>query len=110
VDFLIADQAPGNMYNLYRWGGYLIWRLYPERSVFIDGRADVYGDEFIEEYLQVYQLREGWDESLARYDVGLVLIDRTSALSTVLKETPAWDCSYTDELAAVFVRQDAVGP
>ncbi|MDH4209650.1 MAG: hypothetical protein OEV76_12295, partial [Anaerolineae bacterium] len=58
VDFLADRQTIGKMYNLYHWGGYLIWRLYPEHKVFIDGRADVYGDAFIEEYLQVYQLRE----------------------------------------------------
>ena len=26
------------MYNDINWGGYLIWRLAPERKVFIDGR------------------------------------------------------------------------
>ena len=34
----LAEQ-PG--YNSYNWGGYLIWRGLP---VFVDGRADVYGD------------------------------------------------------------------
>ncbi len=105
VDFLVEGETSGNMYNLYHWGGYLIWRLYPEQKVFIDGRADVYGDPFIEEYLRVYQLREGWSEPLASYDVELVLIDRASALSTVLNESHAWDRVYTDEIAAVFIRR-----
>jgi len=36
------------MFNEYGFGGYLIWRLYPDKKVFIDGRAlepDVY-DEY----------------------------------------------------------------
>ncbi len=110
VDFLVDNEITGNMFNLYRWGGYLIWRLYPEQAVFIDGRADVYGDAFIDEYLRVYQLREGWSEPLASYDVELILIDRASALSTVLNESLAWDRAYTDEMAAVFVRQDEAEP
>jgi hypothetical protein len=110
VDFLVEYEITGNMYNLYHWGGYLVWRLYPEQAVFIDGRADVYGDAFIEEYLRVYQLREGWSEPLASYDVEVVLIDRASALSTVLNENLAWDRAYADEIAAVFVRQDGTEP
>ncbi|MBI5101342.1 MAG: hypothetical protein HZB33_05855 [Nitrospirae bacterium] len=38
ADFILANSLPGNMYNSYDWGGYLIWRLAPERKVFIDGR------------------------------------------------------------------------
>lgn len=110
VDFVVESEISGNMYNLYHWGGYLIWRLYPEQKVFIDGRADVYGDTFIDGYLRVYQLREGWSVPLERYDVELVLIDRASALSTVLDESPSWDRSYADEIAAVFVRQDEAEP
>ena len=39
VDFIIGSNLRGNMYNHNMWGGYLIWRLSPERKVFIDSRA-----------------------------------------------------------------------
>ncbi len=38
-EFISSHKLAGNMYNHYTWGGYLIWRLGPERKVFIDGRA-----------------------------------------------------------------------
>jgi|GEM_PF-1251721 len=38
ADFIISNNLRGNMYNVYEWGGYLIWRLAPERQVFIDPR------------------------------------------------------------------------
>jgi hypothetical protein len=38
ADFIISNNIRGNMYNVYKWGGYLIWRLAPERKVFIDPR------------------------------------------------------------------------
>lgn len=44
-EFIVANSIQGNMYNAYMWGGYLIWRLAPERKVFIDGRvlsADIF--------------------------------------------------------------------
>ncbi|MBI5640946.1 MAG: hypothetical protein HZA17_11020 [Nitrospirae bacterium] len=38
ADFILANDLQGNMYNHYNWGGYLIWRLGPDRKVFVDGR------------------------------------------------------------------------
>jgi len=104
VEFIVDEQVGGNIYNLYHWGGYLVWTLYPDYPVFIDGRADVYGDAFIDEYLQVYQLREDWHAPLDKYGVNLVIIDKGSSLSTVLSESPNWDRAYIDERAAIFVR------
>ena len=37
--FIEKNNLRGNMYNHYSWGGYLLWRLGPERKVFIDGRG-----------------------------------------------------------------------
>jgi hypothetical protein len=101
VDYLEGEER-GNIYNLYRWGGYLIWRLYPEWQVFIDGRADVYGDASIEEYLEVYRVRTGWRDTLDKYKVDLVLIDRDSALATLLDEDRGWQKAYEDELAVLY--------
>ncbi len=39
VSFLASSHPPGEMLNHYNWGGYFIWKLYPEYRVFIDGRA-----------------------------------------------------------------------
>ena len=39
ADFILTNNLKGNMYNYFDWGGYLIWRLAPERKVFIDGRT-----------------------------------------------------------------------
>jgi len=50
AEFIHANSLKGNMYNNYDWGGYLIWRLGPERKVFIDGRAlyaDIYAQSSI---------------------------------------------------------------
>jgi hypothetical protein len=106
ADFLDQSQITGNMYNLYHWGGYLLWRMYPERLVFIDGRADVYGEKLIDEYLQVYQLRETWQNPLNTYHVTIVIIDNGSPLSTMLDQRGDWRRVYADDQAAVFAREE----
>lgn len=40
--FTVNRNLQGNMLNSYGFGGYLIWKLYPERKIFIDGRNEVY--------------------------------------------------------------------
>jgi len=39
AEFILAHHITGPMFNTYEQGGYLIWRLWPQERVFIDGRA-----------------------------------------------------------------------
>jgi hypothetical protein len=39
ADFLRAHRIRSPIFNTYEYGGYLMWRLWPEERVFIDGRA-----------------------------------------------------------------------
>jgi hypothetical protein len=96
-----SGLAGQRMYNSYNWGGYLLWRGYP---VFIDGRADVYLDAFMDEYVLAYQLRGDWRRPLDRYDVDYVLIERGASFAALLEESGEWTRAYADDQAVVFVR------
>ncbi len=39
ADFVLAHHITQPIFNTYEYGGYLIWRLWPQERVFIDGRA-----------------------------------------------------------------------
>jgi hypothetical protein len=39
ADFLLEHHIEGRIFNTYGQGGYLLWRLWPEQQVFLDGRA-----------------------------------------------------------------------
>jgi hypothetical protein len=88
-------------FNDYAWGGYLIWRGF---DVYIDGRADVYGDEFLSEYADAFRGKAGWAEPLDRYDVDWILLDEDRGLVPVLDESNDWSRVYEDDLAVVFAR------
>ncbi|KAF0108699.1 MAG: hypothetical protein FD146_585 [Anaerolineaceae bacterium] len=104
VDWILANQPDGNIYNTYSWGGYLTWRLrdYP---VFIDGRADLYGDAFIESFLDIYRARPGWQEALADNGVNLALVEPGSAIGDALAVSPEWELVFSDENSLLFVRR-----
>jgi len=103
VEYILEEHPQGQLYNHYGWGGYCIWTLYPEYRVFIDGRADMYGD-FIYEYMKVHRLKEGWKETLDGYNVSLILIPRGSPLDTLLEDSTGWDSVYEDATAVVYTR------
>jgi hypothetical protein len=87
------------------WGGYLIYRLYPQNRVVIDDRHDFYGEQFLRSYLTMIHVEPGWDEFLKSQDVACVLLPKKSALAVVLSETPGWRLLYADEVAVAFVRR-----
>lgn len=101
VDYLEQQGLEGRIYNTYHWGGYLIWRGLP---VFIDGRAEVYGDEVLGDWLLAHEVRVDWEKPLDAYDVGLVLVQSDSRLAVLLHESARWQAIYEDELAVVFQR------
>ena len=104
VDFIEKTGNVGPIFNDYNWGGYLIWKLYPGRRVFIDGRADVYGDDFIYRYVKTYEGERGWRDELDRFGIQTVLIQPGSALTTLLREDKGWHRVYEDHESVVFTR------
>ena len=53
ADYIEEHSVPGTMFNDLRYGGYLIWRLYPQEKVFIDTRLIIRPPEFFAEYLAI---------------------------------------------------------
>jgi hypothetical protein len=104
TEFIRMHKPPQPIYNEYGWGGYLIWKLYPEYRVYIDGRADVYGDEFIEDFLATHDGEKGWREALDRYGVRTVIVKPSAALASLLRQEEKWEKAFEDDQAVVFTR------
>lgn len=104
VEFLKSQRLPGPIYNRYGWGGYLIYQLYPEYRVYIDGRADVYGDQFFTEAMHTYDGLSNWQEPLDKYGIQTIIIDPDVALSSLLRNDNQWSKVYEDNQAVIFRR------
>ena len=104
VAYLKDHQITGNTFtdpNI--WGGYVIWAL-PKNPVYIDGRIDMYGDDFVKEYLNIIWNGADWREPFDRYGVRVVIIEPKSALSRELLMSGKWTRVFEDDVAVVFVR------
>ena len=102
VEFLKAQRPPGRLFNSYNWGGYLLWEL-PEYPVFIDGRTDLYTDELTGEWLQVIRAETGWQDTLDRWQVRLILLEPGMPVVAYLP-AQGWQLLYQDDVAVVYGR------
>ena len=50
VDWLKTNPQSGNVFNYFPWGGYLLYRDWPQTRVFIDGQTDFYGEALTRDY------------------------------------------------------------
>lgn len=88
------------------WGGYLIYRLYPERKVVVDDRHDLYGSGRVREYLILLQGEPGWENVLDKWQIRTALLPARSTLANLLRELPKeWHPVYEDKVAVVFKKE-----
>jgi hypothetical protein len=108
ADVLISGDFPRDIFVYYDWGSYAIWKLYPEYRVFIDGRADVYGDDLMRDSIKtVIALGIGWREILANWRVEAMLLPPSCPVAQVLTLDPTWRTAYADSKAILLVRRPA---
>ena len=93
------------VFNYYDYGGYLVWRLFPDGGrVFIDGRVEVYGSEVFSEYLRVSYLATGWQEVLVKSHPDAILLPSAHPLVGILQKDADWELLSQDGVATVFTR------
>jgi len=85
------------------FGGYLISRQLP---VFIDGRAELYGEQFEMAYYRAVQLKDVdlFLNMLKSYDIDAVLLTPATPAVRLLDHLEGWQRIYSDETAVVHVR------
>lgn len=99
---MLRSDASARIFTNDEWGDYLIWSLYPTNRVFVDGRSDFYGDAFEEKYVDVLNVKTGWEKTLARFGVDTILLPPDAPLTGALKESSRWRVVYDDGISLVF--------
>jgi hypothetical protein len=106
VSFIAATRPPAPILNHYNWGGYFIWRLYPGYRVYIDGRADLYGDAFMDDLATAYYLKgTSWRSPLEKWGIRTVVLPPDAPIVTALQALPDWETIYADKQAVVLTRR-----
>lgn len=105
--FIEENRIHGRMYNDFGQGGYLIWRLFPERRVLIDGRVQAYPVEFFREFFGQMN-RQEWPKFVGKYGIGYAVVERRPYGSRIdmsaLFDAMGWRLMYIDGISYVYVR------
>ncbi len=102
-----ADLRVKPVLNEYGFGGLMIFRgVRP----FIDGRADLYGDDMMGQYLLIVHAKENaLDDTLCRYGIAWTMFGPETVVPAMMDRTPGWHRLYSDRFAVIHVR-DAGAP
>src|SRR5271165_2466302 len=114
AEFIEREKLPGEIFNTYNEGGYLTWKLGPQRRVYIDGRDTLYGIQRIQRHGELL-LRSPdspvWEQEASRYKINTVILPlaRYDGIQLVRLQdfcnSKVWRPVYLDEVSAVFVRR-----
>jgi len=111
ANFVEAANLGGEMFNDPSVGGYLIWRFFPERRVYFDGRWEVYGERFLENFKKVCSDPSLFDSQADVAGIEYALLTHSLGhLSRLIKhmlESPDWALVYFDEISMVFAKNTA---
>jgi len=93
-------QRPFNQNNL---GGALTYHFGPHLKIFMDDRADLFGDDFVfERYLPIAQTEPGWAERLKEEKVDSLILKADSGLARAAREHPEWHIAFQDARIEIF--------
>jgi hypothetical protein len=119
VSLLRTQEIPGRLFTNYGWASYAIHQLWPSVSVFIDGRSEVYGDAFIEQYVEILQSSRRAREAIETHGIDLVLLPtpaekarrtKKGGILAVIEADPRWGLLYKDDATRLYGRLDLDRP
>jgi hypothetical protein len=103
VDFLDAVALDCRMFNLERWGGYILLHTYDAYPIFIDGRWVTVGERVARDARRIEGRLPGTFDKLDAYDVDLLLVPR-GWMTDRIQQREGWLPIFENFNAGVYLR------
>ena len=108
--FLGNYQVQGNIFNNYDIGSFLIWKLYPDRQIFVDNRPEAYSKGFFEEIYRPMQMDLTTFQTYAnQYDIRTIIWSKTDMtgwsnhfVNEIIPQLEDWQIVYQDSFSLVL--------
>lgn len=106
ADFLKRNDVRGNLAVPFDWGEYLIWKLYPNVRVSMDGRFTTsYPLEVIEDNFEWMRGGKNWRKLLDSYPTEIAVTNRYHPVTALMRKDSEWVYIYSDPITFIFVRE-----
>lgn len=110
TDYLKNNRISGTIFNADRYGGYLLWHLFPSHKVFIDTRLSMRDRSFFADYISILNSPERFEPVMEQCDIAAVVIPvhipLYFSLARYLIRHPGWAAVICDGSEMLFIRQD----
>lgn len=106
MQFIRQEGLPGPILHNLGDGGYLIFEGGAE-SVFVDGRLEVYGGEYVERAIRLFQTGEGLNEVVNANNIQTILVKHYTdqGMLFALEADASWRPVYYDSQNVVYLRE-----
>ncbi len=112
VEFIKQNDVRGPVFNNFDVGSFLIWKLYPEQKVFVDGRPEAYSTEFFQNiYKPMQEDPKMWKYYSEKYGINYVFFATADitpwarAFLFYISQNPDWPLVYKDGTVAIFLKR-----
>jgi len=98
LEFIKQNNLSGNILAPYRWGNYVLWKLYPHCHVFGDGRyEEVYPDEVFADVMNFSRhFNDNWVDIVRRYNTDIIIAPKEFYKASDLLSLKDWVVVYED--------------
>jgi hypothetical protein len=107
VRFLKENRIKGKIIVPFDWGEYVIWKLYPDSLVSIDGRfRTVYREEIIKDHFAAAKDVSKLKELLDKYPADILLGGQNPLYRQLIPNQEGWVYVYSDPTAILFLKDN----
>ena len=108
---ILENELPGPIFNDFDFGGDLSWTLGTQVQHAIDGRVDLFGNDFLKDYVNILKDPQLFVEHSTLYKPQLVILSyptpRNHKLIGFLSSQPEYLLIHLDDTFAVWARGEA---
>lgn len=107
VEFIKINGIKGKLLQDFAFGSYISYKLYPQNTIFMDGRYSGVYDESLLWMLGYFQTgKNGWDGLLKLFPPDAMLIQKSQAVCSILEKDKNWKVVFEDDSFIVLVRSN----
>ena len=109
AEYLNQHLLPGPIFNTYEWGDYLLWAGPRDLPLLVNSHAHLVPPDVWRAYMQISELQRGWEETIDRYGINTIIVDRANRESLIqaLMLDDRWQIPPVEsEGQVIFVRKN----
>ncbi|MBW1742198.1 MAG: hypothetical protein JRJ47_02050 [Deltaproteobacteria bacterium] len=106
ADIMKEVSLKGRMFNPYGWGGYLLFYLYPDYQVFVDGRTVLHGAPLLRDHFAILHGNPGYQKLIDdKYQFDFIMLPKEYGMMNTLPND-SWILLFENYNSSLYLRRN----